>query len=638
MLIKQKLSHIKNKFNQLALPLRILIGVVSLIVLIGVLMCLIDKRVEFSYAGDTCTEAVTLLPGISRPANDSGFTVTNKQVFKIGNFSVVSFESCFAATKPPLAGVTKVSVAPFGGWFAKRTFALVVPDAPVADTVILSKPIPTARMLPITLSSADATFDYSLVANDKTADCPQKDLVLQCDIPSLGLLQGEKYSLQLIRSFHNQKVATVATENITTLVATSIVSQSVSDGQVVYDTPKSFSFTFDKPITKADVTLFKLDGATQTPVPTTTDITGNTATISLQNDLDRSSTYELDVNNLLASDGSTLTQESKTDFTVSGGPGVTAVNVGTISVPQTKTIAISFDQSLLANQDITKLVTVTGVSATISKNDSQILVTLTNAPLCTDFTINLAAGLQSEHGIPQVNAWSFTSRTICHTVSTIGYSVEGRAILAYTFGSGSKTILYTGSIHGSELSANALMLAWIDELETNARSIPSGTQIVVVPAVNPDGVAADRRNNSNNVDLNRNFDTSDWQTDIVSPTNQPIPGGGGATPMSEPETQAIAALTTSLMPRLTMSFHSQAGYAIANQGGDSDALAATYAQMTGYQDMTGNGGAFDYSITGTYDDWIREKLGLPSVLVELSDNTHSEFSRNKAALWAMAKS
>jgi predicted deacylase len=638
MLIKQKFSQIKNKFSQLPLPFRILIGVdVFLMLFLGVGF-FIDEPVQFSYTGESCVRSLTFLPSLSQQTTTSGFTVTNKQILAVGGLQLASLQTCFTAEKAPQTGVTKVSVAPLGGWFARATFALTVPKPPVANVAILADPVPTGRSLLIPLSNVDTTFDYLVEANDKVATCPQKGTAISCDIPALGLAQGKDYELQLVRFFHSQKIATVAQQSIKTLVATSVVTSSVTNGQIIYDTPKSFTVTFDKPIAKADVLLNKITGTTHTLVAATSVISGSAAILNLASDLDRNSSYELTVKNLIASDGSTLVQDYVVDFSASDGPKVASVSVGTISVPQTQTIALTFDQALLGSQDATKLVSVKGISTTVTKTINQILLNFTNAPLCTDFTINIAAGLQSKYGVVQDTAWSFNSRTICHTVSTIGHSVEGRAILAYTFCSGSKTILYTGSIHGNELSANALMLAWINELEVNARSIPAGTQIVVVPAVNPDGVAANRRNNSHNVDLNRNFDTDDWQSDIVSPTNQPIPAGGGATPMSEPETQTIAAFTTALMPRLTMSFHSQAGYAIANQGGDSDALATTYSQMTGYQDMTGNGGAFDYSITGTYDDWIREKLGLASVLVELSSNTNSEFSRNKAALWAMARS
>ena len=179
---------------------------------------------------------------------------------------------------------------------------------------------------------------------------------------------------------------------------------------------------------------------------------------------------------------------------------------------------------------------------------------------------------------------------------------------------------------------------WIKELEANARALPVGRKIVVIPEVNPDGVAAGTRNNANNVDLNRNFDVSDWQSDITDTWGNPIPNGGGKAPMSEPETKALANFTTQLRPKITMSFHSIGGLVIANQAGNSSSLASRYASLTGYRNATGQSSTtFDYAISGTYDDWIAEKLGLPSVLVELGSHTYSQFPLNVGALWQMAR-
>ncbi|MBC7943032.1 DUF2817 domain-containing protein [Candidatus Saccharibacteria bacterium] len=463
-------------------------------------------------------------------------------------------------------------------------------------------------------------------------------MTVRCDIASLSLIQGEKYSTQLVRSFKDKRVDTVAKKDITMLSATSVIKSSVSEGLTVYEKPKSFTVDFDKDIIKANLMLNKVDGDKRTEVASTSTFDKKQATLSITDDLARDASYELSIDKLEAKDGSTLVGLHKTNFKISGGPKVTAVNVGKTGVALTQTVVITFDQPLSDTQNIAQFINAKGVGATVSKKDNQVFVSYVNAPKCTDFTINIAKGLQSRYEVVQNEPWSFGARTICHSVSTIGYSKGGRPITAYSFGNGGRTVLYTGAIHGSELSARRLMLAWVDELELNARSIPADKQIVVIPSLNPDGVAAVRRNNSNNVDLNRNFDTADWKKDITSPSNQPLESGGGATAMSEPETKAIAAFTSRLRPRLTLSFHSVAGYAIANQAGDSSSLAATYAQMTGYSNMTGSVGAFEYAVSGTYDDWISERLGLPSVLVELASSTNSEFYRNKAALWAMARS
>ena len=138
--------------------------------------------------------------------------------------------------------------------------------------------------------------------------------------------------------------------------------------------------------------------------------------------------------------------------------------------------------------------------------------------------------------------------------------------------------------------------------------------------------------------INRNFDVSDWKADITDTYGNPITNGGGSVPMSEPETKAIAALVTKLRPKLTINYHSIGGLAIANQAGNSAALAQTYAWMSGYGNATGQSSTtFDYAISGTLDDWMAEKFGLPSILVELGSHTYSQFPQNKAAMWEMAR-
>jgi protein MpaA len=161
---------------------------------------------------------------------------------------------------------------------------------------------------------------------------------------------------------------------------------------------------------------------------------------------------------------------------------------------------------------------------------------------------------------------------------------------------------------------------------------------VVVPAVNPDGVAAGTRTNAHNVDLNRNFGTNDWRKDITDVNNRPFPGGGGKSPMSEPETRVIASFASRLRPSLILSYHSIGGVVAANQAGASGAYASTYSRLSGYGNVTGQSGeTFDYSISGTADDYYAQQLGIASVLVELSSHTYSQFGLNQAAMWAMLR-
>ncbi len=636
--IKQTIKIVLKKIHHLNIWIKLLLVGAIIVVCYPLITFMQVKTVQFSYGQPTCVPYLTFLPSTNKQVGNSGFDVSSEDVFKISGVSLLSFKTCFSAKTAPVVGDVKVRVAMLGGWFMPKNFELSVSTPPGLDLSVLKLPVPTSKPLKIDLDNSDLIYSYQLKVDGKVVNCPVKDAVVSCDIASLNLLQGKKYDIELNRLFNQQKVQTIISQSVTTLNAATIVSSSIGSGQMVYDSPKNFIFTFDKDVIGGRIILEKVEGDKRTPAPVTTSFTNKQATATIADDLSRNATYEFTIDNIVAKDTSTLVEPYKLRFNVSDGPNVSSVSVGDYELPLSQTIYLTFDSLISETQDITRLVTVSGISASISKSGNQVFVQYANAPYCTDFSINIKPGLLSNYGIIQNDSWSFSTRTVCHSTSTIGYSGEGRPILAYTFGSGGQTVLYVGNIHGNERSTKYLMDAWVDELELSVRSIPADKTIIVISSLNPDGFAADGRNNSNNVDLNRNFPVSDWQTDIVDPANQPILGGGGATALSEPESQAIANFTLQLYPRLTVSFHGNAGYAIGNDFGDSANLASQYSNLTGYRDMTGDSGAFSYPITGTYDDWLRETCGLTSVVVELSSNTNSQFNINKAALWAMARS
>lgn len=125
----------------------------------------------------------------------------------------------------------------------------------------------------------------------------------------------------------------------------------------------------------------------------------------------------------------------------------------------------------------------------------------------------------------------------------IGKSVKGRDILAWRLGSprSTKKMVLLAGMHGNEQGAIKTLRALRD-----GRPI-KGADIWVIPVVNPDGVAKNRRQNARKVDLNRNFSTG-WKK------------AGGATysgkkPFSEPETRAIRNFINKIRPRYTISFH-----------------------------------------------------------------------------------
>jgi len=132
---------------------------------------------------------------------------------------------------------------------------------------------------------------------------------------------------------------------------------------------------------------------------------------------------------------------------------------------------------------------------------------------------------------------------IC-TVSSIGQSIEGREIIVAKISDNpgieedEPEFFYTGQMHGNELVAFIMLLHLIDYLtenySTNDRitNIIDNIEIHINPLSNPDGTYAGgnhtvwdaTRNNSNSVDLNRNFpdpedgphpDGNEWQPESI---------------------------------------------------------------------------------------------------------------------------
>lgn len=639
MQLKQKVTSIIRIIKKIPIWITVPAGLSFLVFLIVLVSFFIEKPVQFSYGDKTCARQLVLFPGVSKlSGNNADFGVINEDILKIGGIQLLSTKTCFVAKKAPVLGYVKLSIAPFGGFIAKKTFKLSIPQPPLVKADALAENISTTKTLSISLSGSDLIFDYKLEVENKSVDCPVEYSAIHCDVASLHLLQGKNYTFKLIRLFEGKKVSILVNKDIKTLESTNVIATSVSKGQTVYDHPRTFMFDFDKDVIDGSIILEKVESDKRIPVKTTLIINNKRATVTIADNLERDSIFEFKVEQIEAKDGSTLSEPYILNFKMSDGPSVTGVNVNKTGLALSQTIILTFDQNLSSTQNIANFVAMSGAPASISRLNNQIFIKYSNASMCADLNISVKPGLIGANGVIQNDSWNYSFRTVCHTTSVIGYSKEGRPIIAYIFGSGGTTILYTGSIHGNELSSKYLMDAWINELEVNSQSIPSDKKIVIVPSINPDGNVAVRRNNSNNVDLNRNFPAFDWQADVHTPSNQPLLGGGGSSPLSEPESQAIAAFTTKLSPRLTMSFHSSASYVIANQAGDSNTLAATYARLSGYNNVTGDVEAFKYPITGTYDDWMRDKYGLTSVLVELASSINPEFNRNKAALWAMAKS
>lgn len=236
---------------------------------------------------------------------------------------------------------------------------------------------------------------------------------------------------------------------------------------------------------------------------------------------------------------------------------------------------------------------------------------------------------------------------------TIGQSVEGRAIEAYTYGDGANHVLFVGGIHGG-YEWNSILLAYdmMDAFTEDPSMIPKNVRVTVIPNLNPDGLyavipkegritwddvaGADGsgigRMNANGVDLNRNFDckwqpTSSWRGSEVS---------AGTAPFSEPEARALRDFVRRISPEAVVFWHSQANavYASECEAGilpETLELMNLYATTAGYQAVD----TFDaYPVTGDAEGWLAS-IGIPAITVELSTHETTDWQKNLAAVSAL---
>lgn len=126
----------------------------------------------------------------------------------------------------------------------------------------------------------------------------------------------------------------------------------------------------------------------------------------------------------------------------------------------------------------------------------------------------------------------------------VGRSVEGRPIECIVVGEQGDVLLIVASIHGNETGGTPLVRRMIKVLETRG-DLLSSRRIVIIPEANPDGMVRRSRYNARGIDLNRNFDASNWLAGYRT----------GEVPFSEPETRAIARVIHTFEPCQIVTIH-----------------------------------------------------------------------------------
>ncbi|MBI3361190.1 MAG: hypothetical protein HY023_08775 [Chloroflexi bacterium] len=230
---------------------------------------------------------------------------------------------------------------------------------------------------------------------------------------------------------------------------------------------------------------------------------------------------------------------------------------------------------------------------------------------------------------------AFASPSSSHLGQTIGYSVQGHPIMAYTVGWGTRPVVIIGGIHGgSEWATTDLVATAAEYFRLHAADIPPPLNLVFIPSANPDSLAVCHtragRFNAHQVDLNRNWDcgwkaTSKWNETTVS---------GGSAPFSEPETQALRDYLLGLRPALVVFYHSKAGTVGAGVCAESlpasEEAARLVAKTTGYSYIDWS----FYEVSGDAVGYLNQQ-GIPAIEIELWTHSNMDWEINLAGMRAI---
>jgi protein MpaA len=187
-----------------------------------------------------------------------------------------------------------------------------------------------------------------------------------------------------------------------------------------------------------------------------------------------------------------------------------------------------------------------------------------------------------------------------------GFTTTGVPILGYQWPhAGSTRVLVLGGVHGDEVEGVAAAHALVGEA---AHKNGFGLELVIVPAVNLDGVLMKTRVNARGVDLNRNLPSRDWNPEILNPRYPPGPYAN-----SETENQALVKFLDSFQPQMIVSLHSFSKFMLNVNLGSRDApggqallkFAEAISKKTGYP-ITESMGYPTPGSLGTYAGYEKE--------------------------------
>ena len=241
-----------------------------------------------------------------------------------------------------------------------------------------------------------------------------------------------------------------------------------------------------------------------------------------------------------------------------------------------------------------------------------------NAPTKKLLTVGKASAA------PLLPVWS-------ERVEEFGRSVQNRPLRAYILENDTPidtddvTLIYA-AVHGNEAATPGV----IESLWAHLKRHPGnllGRRVILVPVLNPDGLARKSRRNARDVDINRNYPGT-WRRPKRGEVFKP-----GSGPASEPETKGMIALVNKYRPRKLVSIHQPLNCMIPS-GEQGTALAQVMQRENKYAIRESAG----YPTPGGFGGYCERVLNAPIVTLELPwQSADAGWKRNAGALLAAIK-
>lgn len=227
----------------------------------------------------------------------------------------------------------------------------------------------------------------------------------------------------------------------------------------------------------------------------------------------------------------------------------------------------------------------------------------------------------------------------------IGESRKSQPIYCYQLGKGNCKLLFVSAIHGNEVGTVKLAYHLINWAYRNMEKLKEST-LFIIPCLNPDGYASALKNpdyfhggqigrfNSNDVDLNRNFDTPSFQSRSVwsfgknFKENIPVFCGDKGNP--EPEIAALTKFIIDNRIKVLFIFHNAGREVMGNNNTLSQKLIEIYSQKTGFKCVKDKDWQ-KLGQTGTAKEWC-ELNDVAYVETESSTRWGSDWKKQKEAI------